>query len=236
MGEIDWTIHLTSEYKDRIFRQNYRFLPEFRKEKADRIRSEEGKRVSILAGMMLWDSLNRHSLSWDDMVIGEEGKPEIKTGTYYFSLSHKHQSVLLAESEKKRIGADIERVTEFNNAMAARFFSESENDLLNSLADDPEMQARVFFFLWTAKEAYGKMLGSGLKDGLEFDAAPYGRFVLELENPDTDKEMEVCTTFDYSEPPHEAEQCFHFNDKLCMYPIEFEKNGEHWVVTIVTEE
>ncbi|SKB46069.1 phosphopantetheine--protein transferase domain-containing protein [Lachnospiraceae bacterium] len=235
MNEIFWTIHLTSEYKDKIFRQNYRFLPKFRKEKADRIRSEEGKRVSILAGMMLWDSLNRHDLSWDDMVIRDDGKPEIKSGSYFFSLSHKQQGVLLAESESTRIGADIERVVDWNASLAARFFSEKENDLLNSLAHDPKKRSRLFFFLWTAKEAYGKMLGGGLKDGLKFDAAPYGKFVMEMESCETEEDLEVCTTFDYSEPPHEAVQCFNYDDKLYMYPIEFEKDGEHWAVTIVTE-
>jgi 4'-phosphopantetheinyl transferase len=57
---------------------------------------------------------------------------------------------------------DVERIRPVSawRQIAARYFSERENQALGVLADDEALQA--FFRGWTRKEAYAKALGQGV--------------------------------------------------------------------------
>lgn len=91
------------------------------------------------------------------------GKPFVEgCGELYVSVTHAGEIVLVAVS-RNEIGIDCEPVarrTRDVNAMAGRFFTPSERELIKSV-DDTEKE-RVFLEVWTKKEALVKLSGEGL--------------------------------------------------------------------------
>ncbi len=96
---------------------------------------------------------------------GEQGKPCISSNNsvdLQFNLSHTEDIAILAVTRDAAVGIDIEfneRKTDWQG-ICKRFFNISEQKALFSLPD--AQQANAFFDLWTRKEAYMKVLGTGL--------------------------------------------------------------------------
>ncbi|GHS99545.1 hypothetical protein AGMMS50276_23380 [Synergistales bacterium] len=123
-----------------------RGLSAFRREK-DRLRS-------LAAGLLL-----REILGASKILYGEHGKPYVPGGPH-FNVSHSGDRVALAVDEAP-VGVDIEEHVEDDyRALARTAFHENE---LIFLEDVPvSALAQAFFDIWTLKESYLKMLGSGL--------------------------------------------------------------------------
>lgn len=96
--------------------------------------------------------------------ISPSGKPYvINAEGVYFNLSHAGKFVLCAVSDIP-VGADIEEIAEAQTVMgiADRFFSMLERDAI-ALSPSP---AEAFCRLWTLRESYVKMRGTGFDRGL----------------------------------------------------------------------
>ena len=98
---------------------------------------------------------------------GEKGKPFIDMPTnsispIQFNLSHTQTVALLAVTLEKDVGIDIEHIDRKTDwkGICQRFFTEPEQKALFSL--DKSQQEHAFYTLWTRKEAYMKVLGTGL--------------------------------------------------------------------------
>jgi len=107
------------------------------------------------------------------------GKPalngEHKNSRLRFNMSHSHGVALLALTEDKQIGVDVEfiRADFASEEIAQRFFSRVEVDCFNALSK--EEQVAAFFRCWTRKEAYIKATGLGLSyplDAFDVTLAP----------------------------------------------------------------
>lgn len=93
--------------------------------------------------------------------FGPHGKPEIIDFPMNFSLSHSGDYVLCAFSEKE-VGADIQQLQPLDYLkLAGRFFTKAEYEALKGCCSEAEKQ-RLFFGLWTRKEARGKLSGQGV--------------------------------------------------------------------------
>lgn len=88
---------------------------------------------------------------------GKYGKPYLKDGALYFSLSYTHGVCLIALSDSE-IGADIERLRAAKPNVASRCFTDAENSYLYQ---NMELFDQRFYELWTQKEAYLKYTGEG---------------------------------------------------------------------------
>lgn len=153
-------------YKNRI--------DDARKEKLDMYRNEEDKRRSLLAGYLIQVGVREQigkesglhhaiplSLSY---TYGENGKPYLREyPEVFFSLSHSGRYVVAAFADEE-IGIDIQYHKPMKNNIAERFFSEEDNQLLAQLQQDGDADA--FFRMWALKEAYMKLTGEGMKQGL----------------------------------------------------------------------
>lgn len=89
----------------------------------------------------------------DEVILQENGKPTLKQGGAFISVSHSEKFVLCGIS-KLPIGVDLEKMRPINLKVAKRFCS--ENELKNCKNE------RDFFKIWTLKEAYFKLYGSVL--------------------------------------------------------------------------
>lgn len=101
-----------------------------------------------------------------NFVSNEYGKPYIENSNYHFSISHSENTVAFA-AHTAPIGIDIQKI-EDTISPAIRFFTQNERTYIQS---DPKR----FFEIWTKKEAYVKMLGTGLSTPLaSFDVFSEG--------------------------------------------------------------
>jgi 4'-phosphopantetheinyl transferase len=80
-----------------------------------------------------------------------------------YSLSHADDVALVAISARRDVGVDVERITDALDveALRHRAWSEAELDLLRGATD--RERPRAGLRLWTAKEAYLKCIGAGLR-------------------------------------------------------------------------
>ena len=133
-----------------------------RKEKILRYMKVRDRRQGLAAGLLLNHVLKCHGLCMDDILYGDHGKPEI--GGLFFNLSHSHDYVLCAVSEKP-VGCDVEKIGNYRKKLAEHYYTAHEADYLNGLQD--EEKAEAFYRIWTMKESYMKMTGEGLSLGLK---------------------------------------------------------------------
>ncbi|MBO5564874.1 MAG: 4'-phosphopantetheinyl transferase superfamily protein [Lachnospiraceae bacterium] len=127
-------------------------------EKRERIRkAASGILAEVLSSPAEYASLPRT----------ENGKPYFPDGEVFFSLSHSGDLLGMALSFSAPVGFDLQEIRPLKktpSAIAARFFSESEKELLAKARDEAEKE-RLFFRLWAVKEAYAKWTGLGMKQG-----------------------------------------------------------------------
>lgn len=103
-----------------------------------------------------------------EYTYGEKGKPYFKEEPIYFSLSHSGDYVFGVFSERE-IGADIQYgKPDYSERIVSRFFTEKEQKLWQGCSCK-EARRRLFYKLWTRKEAYGKLTGGGIVAGLQTD-------------------------------------------------------------------
>lgn len=104
-----------------------------------------------------------------EYIYGEHGKPYIKGNPLYFNVSH-CGNIVLAAFASEEIGADIELVRTFNWAVVKKLFTCEEKNYMELSPNQTEADKR-FFEIWTAKEAFLKLLGVGISGGLGFCTA-----------------------------------------------------------------
>ena len=101
---------------------------------------------------------------------GRNGKPYLQDYPFYFNLSHSGEYVFCVISGRE-VGVDIQQLRPVDEVrLTRRFFSEEEQKALEKCFNREE-QRKLFYRLWTRKEAYGKLTGEGI-------AASMGRSVL----------------------------------------------------------
>ncbi len=137
------------------------FISDERKSKIKSFKSNSQKVISLFAELMIKSEVSeKFGLSYDEIFFeyNKYGKPSVKgLPNYHFSLSHSDDFIAFTDSENI-IGIDIEPVRKCNLKIAKRFFTEQEYQyIVNSNNID-----ETFFRIWTAKEAYVKMIGKGI--------------------------------------------------------------------------
>ena len=94
--------------------------------------------------------------STPSFLYNEHGAPYLEDGPY-FSISHCKQGIVVAVSETP-IGIDIEAIRPLNEGLVQKAMNPQEQAQIAAAAN-PEQE---FIRLWTRKEAYVKMLGTGI--------------------------------------------------------------------------
>ena len=101
------------------------------------------------------------------------GKPRLADHpSMHFSLSHSGDQAVLAVSDQREIGIDIERVRPLDHLdLARRYFHPNEVSAIEGVRP-PDEQLLAFFRIWTLKEAIVKAIGKGLSIPLDtFDVS-----------------------------------------------------------------
>lgn len=127
---------------------------------------EKDKTASLLAELLIRHEVMA-TLGIENTAIGFSynplGKPFLNGfPDYHFSVSHTDGCVAFAGSNKP-VGIDVEKIAVHAPNIANRFFDPQEAQWIAE-SDSKEL---AFFDIWTKKEAYLKMLGTGLSRSLQ---------------------------------------------------------------------
>lgn len=158
-----------------LFAARYASLPAERKAKVDALRSEQDKRLSLGAWLLLAYALQKKGIAAPRLAYSENGKPYLADhADVHFNLSHSGEAVMCAVSDSA-VGCDIQEICNVDTAMAKRFFHPEEQARL--AAAPVEEQRTLFCRIWAAKESFVKLLGSGISRGMrdfsvDFAGAP----------------------------------------------------------------
>lgn len=99
-----------------------------------------------------------HCMGVEDLTYEPNGKPVAKN--CYVSISHSGDHVAVCRNDTVPVGIDIEKMTERDfRKIANRFFRGKE---LEKFTENPT--AETFYEIWTRKEAYSKILGTGVQE------------------------------------------------------------------------
>ena len=144
------------------------------KARAKRFRFEKDRSRFIVGRGLLRNILGSY-LDYPPEIIqfiyGPHGKPglvnEINPKKLCFNLAHSGEYILIAVTQDRLIGIDIERIQPIPNAeqLVGHYFSLIEIDEYTALSSDRKLDA--FFSGWTRKEAYLKARGEGLSFPLD---------------------------------------------------------------------
>ena len=126
------------------------------------------KNISVLGEKFLISVLKQSDYSFDFTIAKEEkGKPYfLYNDKVHFSVSDTQNYIAVAIHDK-RIGIDIEYLRKGKRQLAERFFHPNEINYLNNILHTPSYilhntYDEAFTQLWTIKEAYVKMTGTGI--------------------------------------------------------------------------
>lgn len=180
-GEVHvWRVDL--EQPDDVVQQFRATLENDETSRADRFHFEKDRRAFTVSRGFLRHVIGRYLKTKPAAVrfaYGPYGKPaldgEHKNSSLRFNMSHSRAVGLVAVTEARELGVDVEyiRADFASEEIARRFFSPSEVEAFNALPQ--EQQVAAFFRCWTRKEAYIKAIGRGLSqplDGFDVTLAP----------------------------------------------------------------
>lgn len=151
-------------------------VDETRRKKVFQCRREEDRKRSLLAGYLIQKGMKERMQRRDGQApvtvplplsyaFAADGKPCIlNEPDIHFSLSHSGKYVT-AVFDEAETGIDIQYHRELKTDVAKRFFSEEDRKLSGVFGENGNEQ--YFYRLWTIKEAYMKLTGEGLRQGLD---------------------------------------------------------------------
>ncbi|MBQ7525760.1 MAG: 4'-phosphopantetheinyl transferase superfamily protein [Abditibacteriota bacterium] len=159
------TIYFTILTDDISTEKLYNASAPNRRAKADALRPESDKRLSLAAGLMIKKLIGDIPIN-----TGDHGKPRAEG--VFFNYSHSGDVVMFALADCE-VGCDVQKIGDVRLGAAKRAFSEEELAAFTA-EGDPEKQKALFFKLWTMKESVVKMTGAGFAGGAKsFSAADY---------------------------------------------------------------
>lgn len=182
---------LVAEYSGKVDRERLR--------KVRRARADQAKARSLTAGYLLQVGVKNALKEKQSGIAGgaeisldadgvlplryrctEQGKPYLADYPgLYFNLSHSGNVAVCAVADCE-VGVDVQLCKKGREAVAERFFTEKEREILRRAGEEGRFE-EVFFALWSIKESYLKYTGLGMKKGLaSFDIDFDGQRIIDF--------------------------------------------------------
>lgn len=152
---MKWLLCRTGDFTEQEYAAVYEKLSPSRKAHMDAFSNASARRCSLAGELLL-----RRLLSGEGIVAVPErlssGQPVLSGSKLHVSISHCDDRVVCAVSGRP-VGIDIEKIRPIRPGMMERVCTAEE---LRYVRGGNETER--FFEVWTAKEAYFKMLGTGI--------------------------------------------------------------------------
>lgn len=160
-------VDITEYNYDKNFAFFYNLCSENRKSKINKLININNKFVSSIAGALIYQlyclyngDISSHNIEYE---YNSYGKPNIKNNpSFSFNISHSKDIIICTVYNNAiMLGCDIEKITEYKDKIAKRFYTDFEYEHLKNI-QDINIQTNDFFRIWTSKESYLKALGIGI--------------------------------------------------------------------------
>ncbi|MDE7086812.1 MAG: 4'-phosphopantetheinyl transferase superfamily protein, partial [Clostridia bacterium] len=165
---------------DAEFEKNLALIDGERRQKVNSLTLREKKNECLAAGIILPLALKACGYSGEVRIEkGEWNKPVlVQPKNLFFNLSHSGEWTVIALSGKE-VGVDVQQIKPADMRLARRFFTREEAKAIEN-APDPD---KLFYRIWTAKEAYLKAIGTGLNRPLNSIDVHVGESVITVTDP-----------------------------------------------------
>ena len=142
-----------------VFEPFLRYLPKERRSRMQRFRRSIDRKNCVLSYFLLQYGLyENYSIRSFALSNGIHGKPYLSDHTHiHFNISHCNNGCICAIADSP-IGLDIQDIRPFSWSVANHCCLEKEKQLLRECSDP----ATEFTKIWTMKESYLKMKGTGI--------------------------------------------------------------------------
>ena len=165
-----WEAKRVSDMTPQALAWAYSRLSPDRKRHIDSLKREEDRNRSLTGEWLLRQLLCRHWGMEEPVILRtDKGAPVLDNGALHLSITHSEDLVACAVSEDF-VGLDTERCKPFRFALLEKVCTEQERQYVLSgsraegaVCEDPEIIER-FFEIWTGKEAWFKLRGTGILD------------------------------------------------------------------------
>ncbi len=139
------------------------WIPAERREKALRYRREIGRKASVVSYLLLAYALfKEYNIKNFRLAYTDAGKPYLPDYPHiYFNISHCEKGCICGISDKP-IGVDIQDVRPVSQSVMDRCCSSQEREMI-AQSTEPVTE---FCRIWAMKEAYLKMMGTGIAKDL----------------------------------------------------------------------
>ena len=152
--------------KESEFEYYFTTLPQERREKVLNYRRKIDRNLSLLAYVLLRQGLHKwYGIEQNEFLrfeYNQYAKPSLADYPHiYFNISHCQEAVVCVFADQP-IGVDVEGVIEYDEDLV-RYVANADEYIVIANAKDLSL---AFTNLWTKKESYMKMIGTGLDDDL----------------------------------------------------------------------
>lgn len=135
--------------------------------KINQFRFDVDKKLSLFSDILVqYIACQNLNVTINDLHFAnnEYGKPFLMSYPYFhYNISHTRNAIVVGVFNKP-IGVDIEKIKQSDLKIAKRFFTDNE---INYTLSDTKRYDKLFYEIWTKKEAYIKWLGKGLSIPLQ---------------------------------------------------------------------
>ena len=145
------------------FEYYYNNMTALRREKVSRLKLKDDKLRTVTGEMLVKKHFGNDSV----IDIDEKGKPFILNKKGEFSISHSGEYAVACVNDTP-VGIDIEKIRGINPSVIRKLCNEKEAIYIKEGVDDKEKNIRLLE-IWTFKEAFFKMKGTGITDFLSVD-------------------------------------------------------------------
>lgn len=159
--DFDFYIRRTEKFTESQVKEALEELSPYRREKITVCKKISDRNLKLCASLLLKEGLEKYGIDEKNAryIFNSCKKPFIKDCDVNFNLSHSGDYAAAVFS-RKPVGCDIQKICSFNGDIPKRFFTEYENEYLNSSKD----KTQCFFRIWTMKESAVKALGISVAD------------------------------------------------------------------------
>ncbi|MEE1315356.1 MAG: 4'-phosphopantetheinyl transferase superfamily protein [Faecalimonas sp.] len=144
-----WIADVSALREQTVYAKYYQSVPEFRRQKADKLRRQADRALSVGA-WWLFEQMKREYHLQEDVV---------------YNLSHSGTMVLCVVEDTglrtRQLGCDVEHIGVLRKKVAERFFCPSELETILFCRESE--QAEAFYRLWVLKESYIKATRKGMQ-------------------------------------------------------------------------
>ena len=152
-------------YDDEYYDNNLSYLNENDKNRINKLINNNDKKLYIISRILLINILkDKYLIDYKELIIryNKYNKPYIDN--LYYNISHSHEYAVVVSSNKE-IGVDIEKVRDVDINIINYFCTDNEKKYILESTN----KYKSLFEIFCLKEAYFKMIGSGIGDFKDID-------------------------------------------------------------------